>query len=132
MKKNEDIIRSFFYDQQNEKKKELAEKIWAKDVIIHEGDVTVIGRDHLEKMIEQRRNAVPDLRYEVDDIITSGDKVAVRWHGIGTAVKEIAGMKPSDKPFKYWGISIMVVRDGQIIENWESTSLADIPRPPKL
>ncbi|MBI2707031.1 MAG: nuclear transport factor 2 family protein [Proteobacteria bacterium] len=112
----EQVVRKVFDGQLNASQKELVEKLWLEDVKYHEGDLTVIGRDNLESLIEERRGVLENLRYEIDDIFSSGEKVAVRWHG------ESPVLQSSGKNRKYWGISIMIIRDGKIVENWESVS----------
>ncbi|MBS0272252.1 MAG: nuclear transport factor 2 family protein [Proteobacteria bacterium] len=112
----EHVVRKVFDGQLNAHHKELVEKLWLQDVKYHEGDLTVVGRNKLESLIEERRGVLADLHYEIDDIFSDGEKVAVRWHG------KSPSLQSSGHNRKYWGISIMIVRDGKIVENWESVS----------
>lgn len=112
----EQIVKKVFDGQLNARQKELVEKLWFQDVKYHNGDLSIVGRDKLESLIEERRNVLENLRYEIDDIFSSGEKVAIRWHAESPVLQSLG------KNQKYWGISIMIIRDGKIVENWESVS----------
>jgi len=85
----EQVVRKVFDGQLNARQKELVEKLWLEDVKYHEGDLTVVGRDKLEDIIEEPRSVLTNLRYEIDDIFSSGEKVAVRWHGESPVLQSV-------------------------------------------
>ena len=97
----------------------LKEDLWSDEVKIHEGSKTFVGKHHIKEIMDRRIKAIPDLRYIIDETFTSGNQAAVRWHAEGTPLTEIGIIKTAGKPIKYWGISIFVVKDGKIIENWD-------------
>src|ERR1051325_650271 len=43
------------------------------------------------------RSAVPDARYEVDDLIAEGDRVVVRWRLLGTHKGDFRGIAPTGR-----------------------------------
>lgn len=69
------------------------------------------------------RSAVPDARYEVDDLIAEGDRVVVRWRLLGTFKGAFRGIAPTGRPITLKGIAIYRVRDGKLIERWVVSDL---------
>jgi predicted ester cyclase len=69
------------------------------------------------------RSAVPDARYEVDDLIAEGDKVVVRWRLLGTHKGNFRGIAPSGRSITLKGIAIYRVQHGQLMERWVVSDL---------
>ena len=66
---------------------------------------------------------IPDLKFEILDIIVSGDKVVVRTQGSGTPVDSFMGVPASGKSFKIMTIDIHTIEYGKIVythhlEDW--------------
>jgi len=64
------------------------------------------------------RSAVPDARYEVDDLIAEGDKVVVRWRLLGTHKGDFRGIAPTGRAITLKGIAIYRVEGGKLMERW--------------
>ena len=64
------------------------------------------------------RAAVPDARYEVDDLIAEGDRVVVRWRLLGTHEGEFGGIAPTGRAITLKGIAIYRVDGGKLRERW--------------
>jgi len=60
----------------------------------------------------------PDLGFTVDSIFAEGDKVVVRWTGMGTQQGELMGIPASGKYVTYTGTTIYRIADGKIAESW--------------
>jgi len=69
------------------------------------------------------RSAVPDARYEVDDLIAEDDKVVVRWRLLGTHKGYFQGIAPTGRPIVLKGIAIYRVQDGKLMERWVVSDL---------
>ena len=69
------------------------------------------------------RVAVPDARYEVDDLIAEGDRVVVRWRLLGTHEGEFAGIAPTGRAIVLRGIAIYRVEAGKLMERWVVSDL---------
>jgi steroid delta-isomerase-like uncharacterized protein len=69
------------------------------------------------------RSAVPDARYEVDDLIAEGDKVVVRWTLLGTHEGAFGGIAATGRPIALKGIAIYRVDDGKLMERWVVSDL---------
>jgi len=63
--------------------------------------------------------AVPNLHYQVEDLIAEGDKVVMRWTLTGTHSSDnFIGFPPSGKPLRITGINIFRITGGKIVEHW--------------
>ena len=94
------------------------------------GSPVVYRRSFLEKkglttqeIDEALRSAVPDARYEVDDLIAEGDRVVVRWRLLGTHEGEFRGIAPTGRAIELKGIAIYRVDDGMLMERWVVSDL---------
>jgi predicted ester cyclase len=69
------------------------------------------------------RVAVPDARYEVDDLIADGDRAVVRWRLLGTHLGQFGGIAPTGRPIALKGIAIYRVENGMLMERWVVSDL---------
>jgi predicted ester cyclase len=69
------------------------------------------------------RSAVPDGRYEVDDLIAEGDRVVVRWRLLGTHEGSFGGIAPTGRMITLKGIAIYRLENGKLMERWVVTDL---------
>src|SRR5262249_34215240 len=61
------------------------------------------------------RGAFPDLHYTLDELIAEGDRVAVRWHWIGTHRAPFRGFPPTGKAVSNPGLAIFRLEGGKIV-----------------
>ena len=66
------------------------------------------------------RDALSDLRYDIQDEIVAGDKVVVRAISSGRHTGEFIGFKPTGEKFEAQQIHIYRIAEGRIIEHWSS------------
>jgi steroid delta-isomerase-like uncharacterized protein len=63
--------------------------------------------------------AFPDLHFEVEDILESGDKVVGRFRATGTHEEDFLGVPPTGKSIDVQGIDIIrFADDGLALEHW--------------
>lgn len=94
----------------------------APDMVDHEelgGNAP--GRESFLQSIQRLRAAFPDLRVTIEDIITEGDRAAVRFTMQGTHQGEFMGLQPSGRQVVVGGIDILRVTDGRVVEHWGQT-----------
>lgn len=64
-----------------------------------------------------RPSIVPDLRWELREILVSGDHVVVRGQDTGTPVAPMFGIAPKGHSFSIMTIDVHEVRDGKIVRS---------------
>jgi predicted ester cyclase len=63
--------------------------------------------------------AFPDLHFTVEDQITAGEKVAMRWVVEGTNTGPFGAAPPTGKRIHVEGVIFDRVVDGRVVERWE-------------
>lgn len=64
------------------------------------------------------RTAFPDIRFSVEDEITEGSKVAVRWAATGTHQGECARVPPTGRRGEISGTTVFHIAEGKAVECW--------------
>ena len=81
-------------------------------------------RDELVGVLSQGlHKLIPDMKWEILDMMASGDKVIVRGQGSGTPNGPFMGVPASGKSFKVMSIDIHTIKNGRIahthhLEDW--------------
>jgi predicted ester cyclase len=74
-----------------------ADELFSPEIVVHDPDKELSGRDQVKQGLMRLRTAFPDLRYTVEDTIAEGDKVVIRFTGRGTQRGEFRGVPPTDR-----------------------------------
>ena len=83
------------------------------------------GRDTSIKVVENFAQSIPDIKFDIKEVLVAGDRVIVRGEVTGTPAGELFGAPHTGKGFKIMAIDIQTIRDGKIaktfhMENWLS------------
>ena len=76
------------------------------------------GREAYKQINSMFRFAFPDLKVNVEDLVSEGNKVAARWIWGGTHRGDMMGIPPTNKQVAATGTSIHRVAEGKIVESW--------------
>jgi len=76
------------------------------------------GRDAAREVMQMYLIAFPDLHLDVEQLMTSGDYVMVRWTATGTQRGELMGIPATNRPGVVRGCSIVEVRRGHVVREW--------------
>lgn len=122
MEETEAIIDRYYEELFNEGNLDVAEDILAPDIEYHgprsvtPGSLTT--RSQVTKFVERYHGAFPDIDYHVEEQISEGDQVAVRWTSSGTHTEELFGIEAAGGEFTGTGLNLFTIEDGQIQEVW--------------
>ncbi|MDQ3729862.1 MAG: ester cyclase [Actinomycetota bacterium] len=74
--------------------------------------------------------AVPDFSMSVTDMVTYGEKAAVRWKATGTfdGDGKLQGVAPTGAHLELEGLDLLTIRDGLIQENFAYTNGMEMAR----
>jgi ketosteroid isomerase-like protein len=83
------------------------------------------GRDTSIKVVGNFANSIPDMKFEIKEMLVAGDRVIVRGEVSGTPAGDLFGVPHTGKSFKIMAIDIQTIKDGKIaktfhMENWLS------------
>ena len=66
------------------------------------------------------RGGFPDIQWTLEEMIAEGDKVAARCSVRGRHTGDSLGFAATYVPVEFSGITIIRVKDGQIVEAWNN------------
>lgn len=89
------------------------------DFVDHVNRLTYHGHDGARRSVALYLELFPDLRFQVEDQVSEGDKVASRWTLRGTH---------RGRQVKLRGIVISRFEDGRIIEDWAASDTLELVR----
>jgi hypothetical protein len=77
------------------------------------------------KVVGNFANSVPDMKFDIKEVLVAGDRVIVRGDVTGTPAGDLFGVPHTGKSFRMMAIDIQTVKDGKIaktfhMENWLS------------
>jgi predicted ester cyclase len=76
------------------------------------------GADGWKKSIEHLRGAFADLTVTIEDVVESGDMVAVRSTGRGVHAGELLGVEGTGREVEFRAADFHQVVDGRIVRTW--------------
>jgi steroid delta-isomerase-like uncharacterized protein len=125
---NKTNVRRLFEEVWNKGHVPVADELFAPTYTHHDSSTPDVGRgpDGEKKRVALYRNAFPDIRFTVEDIIAEGETVVARWSCRGTHKGELNGIAPTSKQFNITGVSIVRFTNGKMSEgfvNWDALGL---------
>lgn len=76
------------------------------------------GQDAVRQVVQMYLRAFPDLHFEIEQILSSGDHVTLRWRATGTHRGELMGIPATNRAADTHGCTVEEVRDGKIVREW--------------
>ena len=114
------VVRTWFEDLWNQGKEDTIHRLFAADGLAHGlAGGPLRGPDAYAPFYARFREAFPDVRVDVVQTITEGELVAAHCHVTGTHRGNSMGLATS-KPVDFWGMTMLRVRDGKILEAWNN------------
>lgn len=98
-----------------------ADSVFAQDCVVHITGVAepIRGVGPWKELVGGLLRAFPDLYFTIEDQLVQGDRVAFRWHAIGTHTGPLGAAPPSGKPVALDGLILDRMADGRVQERWE-------------
>jgi steroid delta-isomerase-like uncharacterized protein len=104
-------------------KKEYISQIFSNNVNYVLNGECIKGEDPLRKYLAILESAFKDRQYTVHDTFFVEDRVIQRWTGKGVFTGPYKGIKPTQKPFEYGGMTMLRVQDNKIKDVWVYNNL---------
>ena len=125
--KNKAVARIVFEEILGRGKFDDYESVYAPGYISHSshGDV---GRDQDRASAKNWRQAFPDLRVTVEQVIAEGDLVAIHFVAEGANTGSANGMPATGKSVRIPAMTIFRIVDGKILEEWPMFNELDLLR----
>jgi len=125
---NKTAVRRLFDELWNKGNLPVAEELIAPTYTHHDASTPDVGRgpESEKKRVTHYRNAFPDMRLTIEDIIAEGETVVARWSCRGQHKGELNGIAPTGKQVAISGVTIARFANGKMVEgyvNWDTLGL---------
>jgi steroid delta-isomerase-like uncharacterized protein len=124
----EETVRAFFEAVFNEGRLDAIEDFVTLDHANHDPTAPPVpaGPQGVRQLVENYREAFPDLAFSIEDIFACGDRVAHRWTFTGTHEGEMLGVAPTGRRVEVTGIELNRIVDGKIADSWAISDAAGL------
>lgn len=124
LNKNKELILRYFEEVWNQGKLEVLDDIMAANYINHSPGMPnpPQGPAGLKPIILAIRQAFPDLKYVINNMVISEEQVAVHTTMHGTHQGEFFGLAPTAKLIEVDQMQIERIKNNQIVEHWRVTN----------
>ncbi|MDQ3532836.1 MAG: ester cyclase [Actinomycetota bacterium] len=116
---NKALVRRYYDEVFNQRNVDLVDELAVEDYVEHDpfpGQGN--GRGDLKARVQAILSAFNPVRFALEDLVSEGDRVVVRWTQTGTHSGNFMGMPPTGKQFTIAGIDIHDVKAGRMAEHW--------------
>lgn len=118
-----ELGRRWFEEVWNQGREESIDELMAPDSYGHVESGEYRGPEGFRQMQTVFRSALSNVHIEIEDILADGDRAAVRWRATGTHSGEGFGFAPSKRGIDVRGTTWLRVKDGKIVEGWDTWNL---------
>lgn len=115
------VARQWFKEVWDEGKEEAIDRLMAPDAVAHGlTPEPMVGPAAFKPVFHTFREALGDLAIQIERSFTDGEYCTVHCRVKGRHVGRALGGEPTGRPVDFYGMTIVRVRDGQIIEGWNA------------
>ena len=121
---NKAVLRRWFDEVWNNGRAEVIEELFDENGIAHglsdDPSNPIKGPSDYRPFYKTFREAFPNLKIVIEDMVTEGDKVAARCSVRGKHEGELMGRAATQAPVEFTGITIVRIENGKIVEAWNN------------
>jgi steroid delta-isomerase-like uncharacterized protein len=126
---NKALVRRFVDELLNRGDALAADKLLSEDFVLRlPGLPPIEGRDAFKQGLQEWREAFPDWRITIEELIAEGDKVAGRWRCKGTHLGPLMGIPATGKRVTWTANDILRIEAGRIAENTAEEDMLGLMR----
>jgi predicted SnoaL-like aldol condensation-catalyzing enzyme len=120
---NRRLVTRYFEDVWNQGRVDVLDELIATDYMNHSSSIPNPrpGPADLKPIVRAMREGLPDLHYEMLDLVVAPDKVAAFVRVTGTHTGDLFGMAPTGKTIDVRQMQIEWIRGGRIWQHWRVT-----------
>jgi steroid delta-isomerase-like uncharacterized protein len=122
--RNDTIQHRWFEEVWNKGRADAIDQMLAPEIVGHglvdSNGNEVRGVEAFKSFYESFREAFPDIKVTVEDTVAEGDKIVARCTVRATHTGEGLGVNPTNRPVEFTGMCMLRVKDGRIVESWNS------------
>jgi steroid delta-isomerase-like uncharacterized protein len=116
---NRNLSRRWFEEVWNDRRTATIDELLSPDGVGHMESGDLVGVEPFKRIHQDFLAAFPDLKLEIEDIVSDGDDVVVRWRAAGTHAGDGLGLEATHQPVAVRGITWQRYKDGVMVEGWD-------------
>ena len=124
LEKNKNVVRSFI-EVLDQGKLEKYSESHAADFVAHGSTHDATLEEDMAAARDERQ-AMPDMRATVNQMVAEGDLVAVHWTVAGTNTQPGMGFPATGKKIKISGMTLFRFKGGKISEEWSFWNMLSV------
>jgi hypothetical protein len=120
---NRRLVARYFDEVWNQGRVDMLDELIAPDYLNHSASIPNPrpGPADLKPIVRAMRSGIPDLHYDILDLVVTPDKVAASLRVTGTHTGELFGMAPKGRKIDVRQMQIEWIRGGRIWQHWRVT-----------
>lgn len=115
---NKALVRQWFEEVWNNGRAEVIDQLLASDAKVYGLAADAMDVNAFKVFYAAYRNAFPNLKIHIDEMIEEGDLVALRWTASGTHLGGGLGFPATNKAARFTGMGFIRARGGKFVEGW--------------
>lgn len=115
---NRVLIKRWFEEVWNKGRVSAIDEMLTSQTMIHGLGPSALDVGAFKQFHAAYRSAFPDVKIQVEDVITEGEKVAVRWSGTGTHSGDGLGFAATGQPVRFSGMTFARIDNRKMVEGW--------------
>ena len=121
---NKQVIRRWFEEVWNKGREEAIDELFAQDGVAHglqdAAGGELRGPADFKPFFHRLRDSFPDMEIVVEETVAERDLVAARCTVRGRHQGDTLGFAATEQAVEFTGMTLVRVRDGQIVEAWNN------------
>jgi steroid delta-isomerase-like uncharacterized protein len=117
---NKAMVRRWFEEVWNKGREGAVDELLHAPAVVHGLGPDLEGPDAFKGFHRAYRNAFPDVRIQIEGIVSEGDTVAARWAGTGTHQGDGLGFPATGRQVQFRGMTFARVENGKLVEGWNT------------
>ncbi len=123
------LMRRWFQEVWNERRAATIDELLDPQSVCRADDDVLTGAAEFKsRMYEPFVSAFPDVRVEIDGIVSDGNQAVVRWRATGTHTGEGLGFPATGRTGSFRGMTWVRARDGKLVEGWQCSNIPEVLR----
>lgn len=117
---NKTLIRKWIDEGWNKGNAAIIDEVYATNFVQHDpgSPLPVNSAETFKLYFGGYQQALPDLRFTIDDLVAEGDKVLWRFTATGTHGGPLMGIPATGKQAAVTGMALFRIADNRIAEAW--------------
>lgn len=119
LEQNKAVYGRFLQEVFNEGRLDKVDELVSPEYVFHDAPPgTPQGPEAIRQVVTMFRNAFPDLKITIEEMVAEGDKVCVRATTRGTHRGTLFGVPATNKAVTMTGLTMVTITDGRVVESW--------------